>query len=422
MKPKVKTLKNGLSVLLLPEGSQLTATVLVLVSTGSKYEQKNENGIAHFLEHLCFKGTEKRPSAKQISSELDGLGASYNAFTSYEFTGYYAKVASTHLARAIDLVGDIYCHSRIDKNDVEREKGVIADEINMYEDMPMRKVADLFMSALYGDQPAGWSIAGTKERVAAFTQKEVMKFREKHYVPSATTVVVTGKFDEGEVLAQIKSMFGSLPDKKKVGKKKTIDKQDKPVAVTLYKDSDQTHIIVGVRTYPIHHESRYVMSVLSSILGSGMSSRLFNKIRVELGLGYYVRASNDAHTDHGVLAASLGVDNTRALEAVPAVLGECKRLCEELVSDEELKKVKDMIAGRMFLGLEATDELAERYGLGWLMTKELETPEQEIKKLNKVTAEEVRALARKIFVTKHLTLAAIGPWKNAKEFEKLLKF
>lgn len=422
MKPKLKKLSNGLSVVLLSEESQRTATVLVLVSTGSKYETNKECGIAHFLEHLCFKGTEKRPTAMAISSELDGLGAEYNAFTGHEYTGYYAKVASHHLDSAIDLIGDIYCNPLISSDDVEREKGVICDEINMYEDVPMRKVSDIFMKVLYGDQPVGLPIAGEKKDIKKYTRKDVVNFRKKHYVPNATTVIISGKFDEKKVMSQIKSIFGKIEESKKFGKKKVNDKQESPQIIVQHKESDQTHIIVGVRTFPLKHESYYILTVLSAILGGSMSSRLFHKIRVELGLGYYVRASNDAFTDHGFLAASCGVDNARANEILPAIISEFKKLCDEKVEDDELKRAKDMISGRMLLGLESTDDLAEYYGFQYILRDEFISPDEAIKKINKVTARDIQELAKKIFVEKHLNAAIIGPWKGDKNFKQSLKF
>ncbi len=422
MKPKIKKLSNGLTVLLLNENGERTATVLVIVSTGSKYESRSESGIAHFLEHLCFKGTEKRPSAMAISSELDSLGAEYNAFTGHEYTGYYAKVASHHISSAVDIIGDIYCNSLISKEDVESEKGVIADEINMYEDVPMRKVGDIFMKTLYGDQPAGLPISGEKKDIAKYTRKDVLNFRKKHYVPSATTVIVSGKLEEKEILKQINSIFGKIEDTKKFGKKKVNDKQSEPRITVQYKNSDQTHLIVGVRTFPLDHESYYALSLLSAILGGGMSSRLFNKIRVELGLGYYVRASNDSFTDHGFFSASVGVDNARAKEVLPAIMSEFRKICEEQISEEEIKRAKDMISGRLLLGLESTDEIAEFYGFQYVLRGKFTSPEEAIRLISKVTSKDIQKLAKEIFVDKNLNLAVIGPIRGEGAFRKALKF
>ncbi len=421
MKPKIKRLPSGLQLVFVPMKEQRTTTILVLVETGSKYETKTTNGIAHFLEHMCFKGTTRRPNTQIISNELDSLGAEYNAFTSQEYTGYYAKVAAKQFPKALDLVADIYCDPLLSEEEIEREKGVIADEINMYEDVPMRKVGDLFMEVLYGDQPAGWSITGKKETIRTFTQKDFLEYRKSHYVPEATTVVISGNFDATKAEQFIKQKFNGFLSGKKKGKKKVNDKQNAPQLKLQYKESDQTHLILGFRSFPIKHKNNPALMVMGAILGGGMSSRLFQKIRNELGLGYYVHASNDAYTDHGVFAASAGVDNTRIDEVIPALLAEFARLRDELVSDEELQKVKDMIAGRLVLGLESSDEMGQFYGFQQILKGEMLTPEEIIKKMNAVTAKDIRALAKKLFIAKHVNLAMIGPWKDERHFERLLK-
>lgn len=421
MKPKIKKLRNGLQLLFVPMKEQRTTTILVLVETGSKYETKEINGIAHFLEHMCFKGTTRRPNAQIISNELDSLGAEYNAFTSQEYTGYYTKVAAKQFSKALDLVADIYCNPLFGEDEIEREKGVIADEINMYEDVPMRKVGNLFMEVLYGDQPAGWSVTGKKEIIRTFTQKDFLEYRKAHYVPEATTVVISGNFDAKKAEQLVKQKFDDFITGKKKGKKKVNDKQDAPHLRLQYKESDQTHLILGFRSFPVKHRYDPTLVVMSAVLGGGMSSRLFQKIRNELGLGYYVHASNDAFTDHGVFAASAGVDNSRIDEVIPALLNEFARLREELVSDEELQKVKDMIAGRLVLGLESSDEMGQFFGFQQILKGEMLTPEETIKKMNAVTAKDIRALAKKVFVPQHLNLAMIGPWKDEERFEKLLK-
>ena len=421
MKPKIKKLKNGLSILLVPMKDQRTATALVLVETGSKYEKKNINGISHFLEHMCFKGTTNRPNQMVIARELDGLGAEFNAFTGHEYTGYYAKVAAPYLPKVLDLLSDIYCNSLFKQEDIEQEKGAIVGEINMYEDMPMRKVGDLFMKLVYGDQPAGWEIAGPKELVTTFTREDFLAYRKMHYVPNATTVVVAVKFDTKKISTLINKQFGALKKTKKNPKLKVDDKQVKPGVLLQHKESDQTHLVVGVRSFPLSHKSYHVLGLMSGILGSGMSSRLFQKVRTEMGLGYYVRAANDSFTDHGIFAASAGVVNERAGEAVSAILQEFRRLKTDLVPEVELKKAKDMLAGRLVLGLESSDELSEFYGFQEILRKKIATPEEIIKKVNLITAKEIQKVAREIFVTNHLNLAMVGPLKDEGKFLGLLK-
>jgi predicted Zn-dependent peptidase len=420
-KPTIKKLKNGMKVLLVPMPDQRTATVLVLVETGSKYEAKEKNGISHFLEHMCFKGTTNRPNQLVISRELDSMGAEYNAFTGHEYTGYYAKVAAGNLPNALDLIADVYCNSLFKEEDIEQEKGAIVGEIDMYEDMPMRKVGDLFMSLLYGDQPAGWEIAGPKELVTTFTRADFLAYRAMHYVPSATTVVVAGKFNATKVNALIKKHFAELKKSKKYSKLPIDDGQSKPKILIKNKESDQTHLIVGVRTFPLLHKSYPVLGVMAAVLGGGMSSRLFQKVRTEMGLGYYVRAANDSFTDHGTFAASAGVVNERAPEAVAAILAEFKRLKTDLIPAVELQKAKDMMSGRLMLGLESSDEIAEFFGFQEILRKKLSTPEDIVVRMNKVTAKDIQRVACEIFVPEHLNLALIGPWADDSAFRSLLR-
>lgn len=420
-KPKIKKLSNGLRVLLVPMPDQMTATALVLVEAGSKYETKEKNGVSHFLEHMCFKGTTNRPSQVVIARELDSLGAEFNAFTGHEYTGYYVKTAASCLPQTLDLLSDIYCNSLFKGEDIEQEKSAIVGEINMYEDIPMRKVGSLFMKLLYGDQPAGWEIAGPKELITTFTREDFLIYRKAHYVPEATIVAVAGKFDREKIARLIERQFGGLVKAKKAAKLCVDDRQEKAGVLLHHKESDQTHLTIGVRSFPLDHKDYPILGVMAAILGSGMSSRLFQKVRTEMGLGYYVHASNESLTDHGIFSASAGVVNERAPEAVRAIVHEFKNLKNIPVPAAELKKVKDMLAGRLVLGLESSDELAEFYGFQEVLRKKLRTPEELIKRMRAVTAEDISRVAKKIFVTRHLNLAMVGPEKDEDAFRKLLQ-
>jgi len=220
--------KNGLRLITVPMKDTGTVTVFVLVEAGSKYESKKESGLSHFLEHMCFKGTQKRPQAIDISRELDSLGAQSNAFTSEEYTGYYAKGAAKHFSKLFDIVSEIYLNSTLPAAGLEKEKGVIIEELNMYEDMPQRHVHDLFMQLLYGDQPAGWSIVGTKESIRSFTQQDFITYKKNHYVPKATAIVVAGNIDQKKVTQITEKIFGKLLPEKKKTKIKDIDVQKNP--------------------------------------------------------------------------------------------------------------------------------------------------------------------------------------------------
>jgi predicted Zn-dependent peptidase len=422
MQYRKTTLDNGLRVITVPMKDNPTVTVLVLVATGSKYETKRENGISHFLEHMCFKGTEKRPTARTISSELDALGSQYNAFTGQEYTGYYAKSDAKHFKQIFDVVSDIYLHSTFPEKEIEKEKGVIVEEINMYEDMPLRHVHDLFMGLLYGDQPAGWNIAGTRENVRAFTREDFVRYHNAHYVPEATTVVVAGQVDEESVLAEVLRIFGQKSKGNKESKLKVIEAQTKPEILLQYKATDQTHLVIGVRTFDIYDARNPILTVLAAILGGGMSSRLFEKLREEMGSAYYVRAENDAYTDHGVFAVSAGVTNGRVTEVIEGILGECALLAKESVSDEELSKVKEYLSGTMKLELESSDAWASFYGGQEVLNREIHSPEKVEQEIRAVTKEQVQEMAKLLFTDANLNAALIGPFKDNKHFLESLTF
>ena len=422
MKFSKHILKNGLRVITVPMKDNPTVTVLVLVEAGSKYEDKKVNGISHFLEHMCFKGTMKRPRAIDISRELDALGSQYNAFTAQEYTGYYAKSDAKHFKKILDIVSDIYLNSTFPEVEMEKEKGVIIEEINMYEDMPNRHVQDLMMKLLYGDQPAGWNIAGEKKNITGMKREDFVKYKKEHYVPKATTLVVAGQVSTKEALKEVKNIFENLKNTKKVDKKKVQESQKSPKVLVKYKDTDQTHFVLGVRTYDLFNKNNPTLSLLSGVLGGGMSSRLFQKLREEMGVGYYVRAYNDTYTDHGFFQISAGVDNKRIDEVINAVLEECRKLKIYEVEEEELEKTKECLIGNMKLSLESTDDIANFYGGQELLKKKIMLAEEKAKELRKVTAKDIKDMANKIFTDKNLNLALIGPFKEEKNFLKNLKF
>ncbi len=422
MKFKRTVLPNGLRIITVNMQDNPTVTVLVMVEAGSKYETKEMNGVSHFLEHMCFKGTLKRPKAIDISRELDGIGSQYNAFTSYEFTGYYAKSHPKHISKVLDVVSDLYLNQVFSEKEIEKEKGVITDEISMYEDLPHSDVHSLFMSLLYGDQPAGWKITGTKESVRALTREDLVDYRQKNYVSKGTVVIVAGNFDEKTLNKEIKAKFKDIHAGDKHQKVKVTEKQNSPQIIVKNRKTDQAHLVLGVRTVDVYDKKNPTLRVLSALLGGGMSSRLFQKLRDEMGVGYYVQSSLDSYTDHGYLDVSTGVDSTRVKEVIRAILAEFTKLKLEKVSDEELKKVKDYITGNMFLGLESSDSLAEFYSYQEILRKKILSPNDVAKEIKKVTAEGIQQLAKEIFVDDKLNLALIGPFEDEKEFKKELKF
>lgn len=399
-----------------------TATVLVLVETGSKYETKDINGLSHFLEHMCFKGTKNRPQAIDISRELDSLGAQYNAFTSQEFTGYYAKAQAKKLPQLLDIIADMYLHPTLDQKEIEKERGVIIEEINMYEDLPQSHVHDLFSHLLYGDQPAGWEIAGPREVVRRLSRNDFVKYRDAHYVASSTIVMVAGNIDEKKVNAAVQKAFEKIPATKKGGKLAVKEKQSKPEMHIQQKKTDQMHLVIGVRSYNVFDKKLPALKVLASTLGGGMSSRLFQRMRDQMGVCYYVRAGSDELTDHGVFAVSAGVDKNRLVESLQAIIEECKKIADEPLSPAELRKIKDFMIGNMYLNLESSDSVAQYYGLQEVVRKEMRKPAENAKKIEAVTAAQVQAVAREIFQDKKLNLAIIGDVSDEAAVKKALHF
>ena len=415
------TLSNGIRLLLVPEKSAKTVATLVLVGAGSLYEKKENNGISHFIEHMFFKGTKKRPTYLEITESLDEVGGVYNAFTSKEYTGYWAKVAVGKEKIAIDWLSDIILNSKIEQKEINKERGVIIEEMNMYKDNPMRYVEDLWENLLYGDQPAGWQIIGTEENVKRFKKNDFMDYLKTHYSAKNTIICVAGKFDEKKIIETIEKYFRRMAKKKTIGREKIKEKQVKPNILSFYKETDQTHLIVGVRAYNLLSEKRYPLDILSVILGGNMSSRLFVSIREKRGLAYYVRTSPEMYTDAGYLASQAGIPHKNLKKVVGLILKEYKRLKKELVPEKELKKAKEYIKGSSLISLEAPDSEASFYGMQELLTGRIETIEEKIRKIEKVTAKEIREVANDIFQPEKLNLALIGPHKNKRELEEILK-
>jgi predicted Zn-dependent peptidase len=278
MKHEMRTLDNGLRIVLVPMPGVDTASVLVMTGTGSRYETERENGLAHFLEHMFFKGTKKRPSAKAISEELDGVGAIYNAFTAKERTAYYAKVSKEYLDTALDVISDIFLNSSLPAKEITKERGAVIQEIDMYEDMPIRTVSDVFERLIFGgDHPLGRTILGPKANILAFKQKDFEHYHKKHYTAKNTVMCVTGSFDRAKVLSKIEKDFAKLAGGEVVTPLPFRHAQTAPRVAVKEKMTDQTQLMLGLPAYPYGHPDEYALEVLTTILGGGMSSRLLRK-------------------------------------------------------------------------------------------------------------------------------------------------
>lgn len=422
------TLSNGLRVITAPMSSMESATVQIAVDAGTRDEKKEANGLAHFLEHMVFKGTEKYPTAYAISTAVDGIGAEFNANTGKERTAYYIKAWERHLSLAFDILSGFVKYPLLNPEEIEREKGVIIEEIAMYEDMPRVKVPQVFEELLYDPSSLSWDIAGSRETVKAIKREDFVEFRSRLYRADNMVLSVAGKFNKDEVIKLADEHFGAMEGKnvrhdhikEVVGSDK--NPEDKSQVKLVNKKTEQAHLVLGVRGNPRGNPYRYTEAVLASVLGGGMSSRLFIEVRERRGLAYYVRSDVEHYSDHGYIATAAGVRIDAVEEAVKVILNEYVRICNEKVSWEELNKAKEYLKGRMALGLEDTHAVSDYYGDQELFDGEVKTADQIIEEISKVTAEEIQELAKKLFCKNKLNLALIGPYEDKLKFQQLLNF
>jgi predicted Zn-dependent peptidase len=414
-----QTLANGLRVVTAPMPAAKSVAVCIMVAAGSRYETRDTSGIAHFAEHMFFKGTTRRPTAKDISAEVDGIGGEFNAFTGKEYTGYYIKCAAEHRSLALDVLSDQILASRFDPDEIEREKGVILEELNMYVDTPRDHVDSVYDDLLFGDQPLGWDIIGRRETIRAARRQTFLDYLAAWYAPRRIVVGAAGAVD-GDFQAEVEQHFGSLEDRE-TGAPAGVDvAQTQPRVRLETRDSDQAHLRLGVRGLPTAHRDRYVMQVLSSLLGGGMSSRLFLEVRERQGLAYYVFCHHQPYDDAGTLFSQAGVDTERIDLAVETIMREFRRLGDEPVGEEELRRTKNYLKGRLVLQLEDPKGLL-LFGLRReALESRLSEPEEVLAAIEAVTAEDVQRLAREVMVDEGVNFALVGPFDDEDRFLKLL--
>jgi len=413
-------LSNRIPLISVPIKSAKTTTALILFKTGSRYETKQTNGISHFLEHLFFKGTKKRPNTLALASELDALGGEYNAFTTKECTGYWIKIANNKLAPALEVISDMLLNSKFEEAEIAREKGVIIEELNMYEDNPLLHIEDIFEACLYGDTPAGWETVGTKRNINHFKRADFIKYLNTQYGAKSAYLVLAGKVTKADQ-ATVKRLLGNFKKNNWRNKPRVIEKQNRPQLRILNKKIDQVNLSLGVRAYPVNHPDEYKIRLLAIILGGAMSSRLFIRLRERNGLAYYVRTLTEFYSDSGYLTTQAGVPADKVPAAIKIILEEYQRLIKELVSPEELKRVKEPLVGKLLLQMEASDNLANWYGRQAILRPKIITPEEFIKKIQKISARDLQVTARRIFTDQRLNLALIGQVKTAR-LKKILHF
>ncbi|MFA5249694.1 MAG: pitrilysin family protein [Candidatus Paceibacterota bacterium] len=418
---KKTTLSNGLRVITVPQESSKTVTVLILVGTGSKYERKEISGVSHFLEHMLAKGTVNRPTEMDVFAAMDEAGGVFNAFTGPDYTGYYAKVESSKFDIALDWTSDIFLNATLPQEEIAKERGTIIEELNMFYDNPARHISTVWTQALYGDQPAGWDIGGTKETVSNIKREDLLSYRQSQYVASNTIVCASGNFNEAQALKNIGNYFAGISTAKPSAKAPVIEFQQKPQVLIYPKETNQTQLAMGVRAYKSSNDKRYAAEVLDIILGGMMTSRLMEEVRIKRGLAYYANTEMLADPDAGYLMANANLDTSRLKEGIGVILGEFKKIASAKVSPEELKRAKDNYIGKGYIALESSHALASFYAEQELLEERALTPGEIFAKIKAVTADDVLNVARDIFKPEKLNLALIGPFGDKAEFEEILK-
>ncbi len=415
------TLNNGIRVILVPDEHTKAATVFVMFRVGSRYEDKKYNGVSHFIEHMMFKGTKRRPSTAEISRELDAVGADYNAFTGKDFTGYYVKIDARHFPLALDMLHDMIYASKFDEKELKQERKVIMEEIHMYHDNPMRRIDDMIEEVMFAGSSLGWDIAGDKKSMDAVTRKAMLAYKNAYYTPERTVVVVSGNIGPDAKRA-VEGLFGAVP-KKKMAKDFSPyqGRHDKPRVAVEYKEVDQIQCALGFPAYAYSDRRLPALGVLANILGGTMSSRLFIRIRERLGLAYFVRAGVEPYEDTGSFLIRAGLTKGRIDEAIKAICAELVKIREKGVTASELSRAKENIRGRIVLELENSSDLASFFGKQELYVNEIKTPEEKFAEIEAVTAKDVQAAAKDVISAKKASLALIGPFKDADRFRKLIR-
>jgi predicted Zn-dependent peptidase len=420
MKYYKRILKNGLTIIEVPSSDAESVVVDFFVKTGSRSETPKENGISHFLEHFLFKGTTKYPTSMAITEMIDGIGGEMNANTGKEHTQYYIKSRYTHLPAVFEVLTDMLQNPLLDKEELEKEKGVIVEEINMYRDTPRAHVGTILEEAMWQGDPLGKDIAGTPEIVKKFNQKMFHDYMNRNYQPGNMIIGISGKYDRAALNRLITKYWSKLPSKKWQQWPKAKDTQKTPRVKVEYKDTQQAHFDLGFKSYDVNDKRNAAASVLSAILGGGMSSRLFSEIRERRGLAYYVRASNSQYQDTGVFDISAGIRVSNVEEAIKVTLEALKDIKSIPVTERELGKAKAYIKGRTTLYLEDNQARLDWYLEQAAFKNTIKSPAEAFKEIDSVTAKQIQDVAKELFQPSGATLAIIGPFKSGKQYAKLI--
>lgn len=425
------TLPNKMRLVTVPMPGVQSLTVLAMVGIGSRFEAKAHAGISHFLEHLPFKGTHNYPTSIDIASTIDGVGGKHNAFTGKEYTGYWVKVAGRHWRLALDVVSDLLLTAKLRPKDIQREKGVIIEEINMYEDQPQAKVSDLFDDLVFKGSPLSRPVIGYKDTVSTITQADFKAHQDAWYHPENIVIGVVGSIPGEEkaflnsenFIEAVTGYFNKGGQKTGSGKRSHgIKPQQKPRHTVFYKDTEQAHFHLGFPGISRDHDDRYTLAVLTTLLGGNSSSRLFNEIREKRGLAYYAYASADLYQDAGSVYALEGVTIGKIEEAIKVTLEQFQLARRSLdISQAEVDRAIEYVTGKTVLDVEDSSSLANFVVRRALLDGRAETVESVLKKIRAVTRDQVEDLAKRLFDPQKLNLSVVGPFKDSTKFSKLIE-
>jgi len=414
------TFDNGLRVVTVAMPHTRSVAMGIFTGVGSRYEDELERGISHFVEHMLFKGTQRRPQAKEIAEAIEGLGGIMNASTGNEVTTYWAKVAHPHLPLALDVLVDIFRNSLFDRDELERERQVIIQEISRMMDMPDSWVHVLIQQLIWPQHPVGWEIAGTKESVSGITRQTMLDYVQSTYTPHSTVISLAGNLDHDAVLEQLRSEFQSWQQQRMRTYLPAVDAPPGPHFDVEFRETEQAHLCVGLRGLPLDHPDRFGLRILNTILGEGMSSRLFLEIREKRGLAYSVGSYTSYLRDTGAMVLFAGVPPAKAEDVVSAMMEQLSMLCDETVPQSELTKAKEFTKGRLLLRMEDSFANAQWFGQQEVLDQKVLEVDQVIAAIDAVQAADVQRLARQLFSAEQLSLAAVGPFANQEAFSARL--
>ncbi len=416
----VHALPGGANLITVPMPERLSSSVVVMFGGGSRLEDDRLAGVSHFIEHLFFKGTHRRPTSKEIADAIEGVGGFINASTDKELTAYWTRVPAEYTDLGLDVLFDIISNSKLDPADIERERAVILEELKMYQDQPQDNVQNLFEELMWPGHPLGRDIAGTQKSVSALSRDDILEFADARYRLPHVVIGAAGALDETAVMDSVRTKL-TLPgglDGSEQGL--TPGPLDGPHVMVRRQRTEQAHICLGVRAYSYLHTDRYAIDLLNTVLGEGMSSRLFLNIRERLGIAYDVHSFMQKHRDTGYIAVYLGVDPKKSVEAVNAVMLELRRLCDELVIPDELARAKEFTKGRLRLELETTNGVAFWLTYQELLLGQIKTIDEELALVDAVSAEDLKRVAGDI-LSGPIQMAVIGPFASEARFRSAIQ-